>query len=177
MSVAENKRIVRLFESACVAGDLAMVDGVAAPKFNYCNPAYPGVRGPEGFRRTVVGLLKAFPDLEARIEDMIAEGDKVVVRYSFTGTHRGEFQGISPTDKTVRFSSIVINRVVGGKVVDRWEESDLLGIVTQLGPEPPIPLLVRAGYFEEDRRRSESLRASAADEAGFSGWAGRAKRG
>ena len=72
------------------------------------------------------------------MEDIAAEGDKVAARVAFHGTHRGEFQGIPPSDKEVAFSSIETNRVVGSKVEEHWVELDLFGLMQQLGaiPEP-----------------------------------------
>jgi predicted ester cyclase len=143
MSTEENKAIIRRFENACIIGDWATVDKLTAPNFVYHNPAYPEVQTREQFRHTVIiGLLTAFPDLEFNIEDIIAEGDKVVVRYSFTGTQKGEFAGIPPTNKRIRFTSILINHLIGGKVVERWVESNALSMMLQLGVIP-LP----AGYF------------------------------
>jgi len=134
MSAEENKAIIRRFERACAIGDWATVDKLAAPNFIYHNPAYPEVQTREEFRQTVViGLMTAFPDLEFNIEDIIAEGDKVVVRYSFAGTQKGEFAGIPPTNKRIKWTSIIINRLAGGKVVERWVESNALGMLLQLG--------------------------------------------
>ncbi len=81
-------------------------------------------------------LRNAFPDITYTIEDLIAEGDKVVARWSAQGTHRGDFMGIPPTNKQVRFSEIEIIRVVDGKAVEEWEELDRLGLMTQLGVIP-----------------------------------------
>ena len=81
-------------------------------------------------------MAAAFPDIQTTIEDLIAEGDKVVKRYTIRGTHRGEFQGIPPTGKEVAFSSIEIDRMVDGKVSEHWFEMDLLGLMGQLGAIP-----------------------------------------
>jgi predicted ester cyclase len=83
-------------------------------------------------------VLEAFPDLRLTVEDIFSAGEKVAARVSFRGTHRGEFQGIAPTDKEVAFSEIAIDRVVDGKVEEHWFEMDLLGLMGQLGaiPEP-----------------------------------------
>jgi predicted ester cyclase len=72
------------------------------------------------------------------VEDIFSEGDMVAARLTFQGTHRGEFQGIPPTNKQVAFSSIEIDRVVDGKVQEHWFELDQLGLMRQLGalPEP-----------------------------------------
>lgn len=80
----------------------------------------------------------AFPDLKFTVEEQIAEGDLVVDRFTGRGTHKGEFRGIAPTDKNVTFTGIAINRFVDSKIIERWTEVDMLGIMTQLGvvPEP-----------------------------------------
>ena len=82
-------------------------------------------------------LLTAFPDMHAHIHDQVAEGDKVVTRKTFHATHKGEFFGIAPTDKEVRFDAIDIMRIDGGKIVEHWGEVDLLSLMQQLGAIPP----------------------------------------
>jgi len=77
--------------------------------------------------------VEALPDLWLTIEDIAAEGDMVVARVSFRGTHRGQFQGLPPTGKEVNFTSMEINRVVEGKVEEHWVEIDLLRVMGQLG--------------------------------------------
>ena len=81
-------------------------------------------------------LRNAFPDITYTVEELIAEGDKVVARWSAEGTHLGDFVGIPPTHKQVRFSGIEIIRVVDGKAIEEWEELDRLGLMTQLGVIP-----------------------------------------
>ena len=85
-------------------------------------------------------LLGIFPDAEAKIEDMISEGEKVAYRWTGSGTHRGHFLGIAPTGKRVRLEGITIARVVNDKVVEVWRHFDALGVLMQLGmvqlPDP-----------------------------------------
>jgi predicted ester cyclase len=81
-------------------------------------------------------FVEAFPDLRLTVQDIFSVGDKVAARVAFHGTHRGEFQGIPPTGKEVAFSSIEVNRMVGGKVEEHWVELDLLGLMQQLGVAP-----------------------------------------
>jgi predicted ester cyclase len=78
-------------------------------------------------------VFKAFPDVHFTIDDMVAEGDKVAVRFSFTGTRKGEFMGIPPTNKKVTMWAVSIYRSVGGKFVEAWERYDSLGFMQQLG--------------------------------------------
>ena len=82
-------------------------------------------------------FYNAFPDLRHTVEDLIAEGDKVVLRATDQGTHRGDFQGIAPTGKRVRFGIIAIYRILNGKIVEAWEEGDFMGLIQQLGAELP----------------------------------------
>ena len=82
-------------------------------------------------------FYNAFPDLRHTVEDLIAEGDKVVVRATDQGTHRGDFQGVAPTGKRVRFGIIAIYRILNGKIVEAWEEGDFMGLIQQLGAELP----------------------------------------
>jgi predicted ester cyclase len=81
-------------------------------------------------------FLTAFPDLHFTVEDMIAEGDKVVARITMSGTQQGAFMGIPPTGKHVAFTAIDINRIAGGKSVEHWWEMDALGLMQQLGVVP-----------------------------------------
>jgi predicted ester cyclase len=84
----------------------------------------------------------AFPDGHAALEDLIAEGDKVVWRYTFRGTHQGEFMGVPATGKVVTYTGIIISRIAGGKFVEDWESFDALGLMQQLGA---IPQIAQAG--------------------------------
>jgi steroid delta-isomerase-like uncharacterized protein len=101
----------------------------------YRSPASGELRG-EAHRQFVSSLLAAFPDQRLRVEDQLAEGESVVTRWSFTGTHQGTFMGIAPTGKQVTLSGICIDRVVSGKIVEEWSEWDSLGMMRQLGVVP-----------------------------------------
>jgi predicted ester cyclase len=78
----------------------------------------------------------AFPDGHMTIDDLVVEGDKVVARYTLTGTHKGEFMGIPATNKKVTGWVIEIDRVAGGKCVEGWSRMDTLGLMQQLGVVP-----------------------------------------
>ena len=90
----------------------------------------------EGHRQYSAVMKKAFPDLDRRIEDLVAEGDKVVARWTATGTNTGEFQGMPPTGRTATSSGITIFRIADGRIVEEWSESDMLGLLQQLGVIP-----------------------------------------
>jgi predicted ester cyclase len=111
---------------------------VLAPGYVAHAPGLPGPLDLEAWRQFTATFVEAFPDLRLTVEDIFSEGDMVAARVAFRGTHRGEFQGIPPTDKEVAFSSIEIDRMVDGKVEEHWFEMDLLGLMGQLGaiPEP-----------------------------------------
>ena len=97
-------------------------------------PGTPG--GLAGAKQTIGMYLTAFPDLHFTVEDMIAEGDKLVARLTVRGTQQGAFMGIPPTGKHVTVTAIDISRMAGGKSVEHWLEMDTLGMMQQLGVIP-----------------------------------------
>lgn len=117
-------------------GNLGVIDEVSSPSMvDHSAPpeSPPGIEG----AKQMIGMFRAaFPDMHVTTEDLIAEGDKVVCRVTFRGTHRGEFMGIAPTGKQVSVASIEINRIVAGKIVERWELVDQMGMMQQLGVIP-----------------------------------------
>jgi steroid delta-isomerase-like uncharacterized protein len=141
MSSEDNKAIVRrIFEEVWNRGNLAVVDELVAPNFVFHDPSTT-LHGPEGIKKYVMMYLKAYPDTHFTIEDQIAEGERVVTRWTVTATHKGELQGIPPTGKQVRVTGIVISHVAKGKVVEDWINWDALGMMQQLGviPAPGQP--------------------------------------
>jgi steroid delta-isomerase-like uncharacterized protein len=92
--------------------------------------------GPEGAKRYFMELRAAFPDIHFSIEDQIAEGDRVVTRWTARATHQGAYQGIPPTGKSGTVTGITINRVASGKIVEGWTNLDALGLLQQLGAIP-----------------------------------------
>ena len=94
------------------------------------------IHGPEGIREFYGALHNAFPDLRFTIEDQIAEGDRVVTRWTATGTHTGAFQGLPPTGTRIKLTGIDIDRIVNGKVIECWPNADELGLLQQLGALP-----------------------------------------
>ena len=92
--------------------------------------------GFDNIRRFYQGYVAAFPDGHVAIEDLVAEGDKVTCRYTFTGTHQGSLMGIPPTGKRVSINGITILRFAGGRCVERWTQVDFLGLMQQLGVIP-----------------------------------------
>jgi predicted ester cyclase len=138
MSIEENKGVIRRFvEDVQNGGTIGAIANYCSPDFvNHSAP--PGVpTGCEGVELVTAMFRAAFPDGRMTIEDMVAEGDKVVTRKTFRGTHRGELMGIAPTGKRVSIGLIDILRLERGKVVEHWSVVDNLGMLQQLGVVPP----------------------------------------
>jgi len=121
----------RMYEEAWNQGKLEVIDELCAPDYIGIGP-YGEEHGPDSVKRGVANRRLAFPDIHVTIEDIISAEDKVVARLTFRGTHKGEFQGIQPTNKKVEWSGIWIYRVANGKFVERWHNYDLLGLMQQL---------------------------------------------
>ena len=141
---AENKAIVRrYYEEAFNEGRTDLLEELIAEDVVNHDPISDETltpdeaRGYEGFVRHVESAREAFPDAMVRIEEMIAEGDAVLVRFTFEGTNDGPFAGFDPTGKRVTSSTMVLMRLEGGKIVERREESDTLAFLQQLGILPP----------------------------------------
>jgi steroid delta-isomerase-like uncharacterized protein len=135
MSTEQNKALLsRLMKEVFSRGNISLVDELLAPDFVEHEELPPGIPpGREAVKQFSTLFRSAFPDLKITIDDIIAEGDKVVVRGIWSGTHKGEFMGIPPTDKSVSFGVIDIVRIVGGKVVEHWGQMDTLRMMQQLG--------------------------------------------
>ena len=137
MSTTNNKRLAdRVWEEIWHRGELDKIDDFFAPDFVRHDPGRE-LRGPEANRQFITGLRSAFPDAHYTVDDRIAEGDKVCLRYRFQGTHEGPFLGIAPTGKRIAYSGILIYRILNNKIAEQWTEFDLLGFLKQLGALPP----------------------------------------
>jgi len=136
MSTEENKAIVRRSFEEFNKGNLAVFDELYEANFVGHLAGMEEIRGPEGLKKLVTTFLTAFPDFRITVEDLIAEGDKVVCRSTRTGTHKGEWLGIAATGKKVTWTYISIYRIEGGKIVEEWYEGDYLGLMQQLGAIP-----------------------------------------
>ncbi len=135
---ADNKALNRRFvEEVINQGNIEAIDELIDPGVvdHAALPGFP--TGREGAKQFFAMMRSAFPDLHLTIEDMIAEGDKVVMRSTWSGTHQGEFMGISATGRRVTVSAIDISRVADGRIVEHWEQSDALGLMQQLGVVSP----------------------------------------
>ena len=139
MSVEENKALERrLYEEIYIKKNIAKAEQFFATNW-ICHPSPPGASpGLEGMKQQHVINSKAIPDMQVKLEDMVAEGDKIACRWTATGTHKGEFMGVPPTNKKITLTGIHIDRIAGGKVVETWNYTDMLGVMQQLGVIPPI---------------------------------------
>ena len=137
MSTEENKALVgRYVEEFWNQGNEAAAAELIAPEYVAHDPAVPGRTGPEGETRALQVYRVAAPDLHFTVEDLIAEGDRVVVRWASHGTHLGDLLGIPPTGKVAAATGITILRIAGGKLVEMWQDWDRLGLLQQLGAIP-----------------------------------------
>ncbi|MDQ3923652.1 MAG: ester cyclase [Actinomycetota bacterium] len=137
MSAEESKVIVRRYLGVFEQGNIELLDELLAPDYFNHTPATPDLpTGPEGVKGVVTMFRSAMPDLRVVIEDMIAEDDKVAVRYTLEGTHEGELFGIPPTGEQLSIKSITVERVSDGKIRDHWRITDELGMMQQLGVIP-----------------------------------------
>ena len=137
MSLESNKLLAqRVWEEVWHQGQLSRIDDLFTTDFVRHDPGGRELQGTEQNRQFIGSLRAAFPDVHYTVEDQIAEGDKVVVRYRFRGTHLGAFQGMPPTGKQVTYTGILIYRIVDGKIAEQWTEFDLLGLLRQLGVLP-----------------------------------------
>ena len=132
-----NKAVIERWLEIWNTGDLTIADEIFAADFVNHDPSVPDVINLEGLKGLVVMSRIATPDLRITIEDMIAEGDKVVARLSAIGTHKGDFMGIPPTGVQVMNTRMITFRIDSGKIVETWENYDMLGVLQQLGVMPP----------------------------------------
>ncbi|MBI3761607.1 MAG: ester cyclase [Chloroflexi bacterium] len=136
---AQNKDLVRSFvEEIFNKSNLAVLDQFVTADIADHKPPFPGLPpGIEGSRQVFAAFHAAFPDARVTIEDMVAEGDRIVWRWTFSGTNQGSLMGMPPTGKPVTFTGIDIFRMADGKIVERWANEDDLGMMQQLGMAPP----------------------------------------
>ena len=137
MSAEENKAAVRRFmEESFGGGKPELVDELLDPDFIRFDPYIEAgeVRGAQTVKDNIVWFRTAFPDLSCTVEEQVAEGDKVVSRWTLRGTHRGDFFGVAPTGNGVEFTGIQIDRFdESGRIVEERAEFDLLGALRQIG--------------------------------------------
>lgn len=129
-----NKEIVRsVYEVSLNTGNMDLIDDVVAADFVGAR----GDVGPSAFAAALVGLRKAFPDIRYTVEDLIEEGDRVAIRWTWTGTHQGPFLGFAPSEKRISASGMALYQLRDGKIARQWLETNRLGFLQQIGALPP----------------------------------------
>ena len=129
MSTADNKAVIRRFYDECWnTGNTDIIDQFIAPAYQSASVG----QDRDHYIVLMQSLRTSFPDLHWAIEELIAEGDKVVNHWTLHGTHRGEYQGVAPTGKKVTMQGVTIFRLKDGKIVDRWALGDSAGLMRQL---------------------------------------------
>ncbi len=132
----QNKTLAgRWFEDLFSRGDLDAANEILSADF-VDHLTYEDERGLEELRHYVTLYRAAFPDIQDTIVDIVAEGDKVVVRWTSRGTHQGEFMGIAPTGRHVTFTGMRLFRIAENKIAESWVNIDQLGLLEQLGAVP-----------------------------------------
>jgi steroid delta-isomerase-like uncharacterized protein len=137
VSTAENKRLAREAIRIWTTGDLDAADDIYAPNYvnhQHHNPGDPqDLHGVEAMKSFAAEFRRAFPDFHDSIDIQVAEDDLEVTRFTSTGTHRGTFMGVEPTNKELVWTGISIDRITGGKIVESWANWDMMGMMQQLG--------------------------------------------
>ena len=132
----ENKNVVRGYIDQVWNGRrLDLLEQFVAE--DVIHPGAPGATDRDSMKKSAAMVLDAFPDWEMTIDDEIAEGDRVVCRYTYSGTLQGEFMGMPATGKHAVWSGIWIHRLAGGKIVELWGQNDNASMMQQLGLAPP----------------------------------------
>lgn len=138
MSLEDNKAIVRRYQEIYNSNNLEALGDVLAPEFKPHSLMGGIPEGLEGYKLLHQSTVASYPDFHVSIEDLLAEGDKVAMRFVITGTHTGTpFMGIPPAGVKIRVTGISIFRLAGGKIVEHWGEEDALGWMGQLGALKP----------------------------------------
>jgi steroid delta-isomerase-like uncharacterized protein len=131
----QDKAIVCRFFREIDRGNVSIVDELCAPNHLFHTPGSPPLDA-TGHKQLLEMHRSAFADWTQSIEDMIAEGDKVVTRFTFRATHKGDLMGIPATGKQIAIAAVAIDRLAGGKIVEEWTVFDSLGMLQQLGVAP-----------------------------------------
>ena len=134
MSTEENKALIRRYWEANNEHNVDILDELMTT--DYVQHDTTGDMNLQDVKAHNTMVIAAFPDVTATIDDIIAEGDRVVVRMTMSGTHKGEYRGIPSTGKTAVVTEMSIYRISEGKIAEGWDLSDRLGLMQQLGAIP-----------------------------------------
>jgi steroid delta-isomerase-like uncharacterized protein len=140
--------VCRIYDEILNTGRLELLGEIISDDFINAQ----GMKGPDGFAQIITSLRHAFPDIKWEIEDLIAEGDKVVVRWTWTGTNSGSFRGFPVSNKKVTDHAIAIYQFKDNKVVQAWLQTDRLGFLVQIGVIPPDILTPASQTGTESRQ-------------------------
>ena len=136
MSVERNKDLARQAIGIWTTGVFDAVDELYAPEYvnhQHHDPDDPrDIHGAEAMKRFARKFREAFPDFHDSVDIQIAEGDMVATRFTSTGTHRGTFMGVEPTNRELTWTGITIDRIAEGKMVESWANWDMMGMMQQL---------------------------------------------
>lgn len=133
----ENKKIARQSFEAFEKNDYSLLEKITdTGKFRLHFPGQPEALNYEDALKTNKEYNSAFPDTKVTIENQVAEGDFVVTRVTYEGTHKGELQGTAPSNKKVKVSGLSMQKIVNGKITEEWAEFDALGMLQQIGAIP-----------------------------------------
>jgi steroid delta-isomerase-like uncharacterized protein len=136
MDTGEHKNLVRrYYEALWNHWEFAQADELIAEGIAFRGSLGQTVQGREGFKEYMRTVRRAFPDFHNRLEELVAEGDRVVARLTYTGTHAGELLGIPPTGRRVSYEGVALFRVASGQIAEGWVLGDLYGLVAQLRGE------------------------------------------
>jgi steroid delta-isomerase-like uncharacterized protein len=135
--------VQQFFEEVWNKGNLSLVDELLAQDYEDHNQPPGAARGHKGYKATVSMFRSGFPDIQFTLDQVLAEGDRLAIRLTGHGTHKGNFMGIPATGKQVSFGGMTFLRMQDGKVAERWGISDIPGLMQQLGvgpgqPPPPV---------------------------------------
>ena len=126
----------RIFEELWNRRNPAIIDELMAPDYVHHDVLSPEAFGLDGYKQFADRYLSAFPDLKMTIDDEVVAGDRIVTRWTATGTHDGDLPGLPRTGKKVSVTGITIARLSNGKFLESWNNWDALGMLRQLGAMP-----------------------------------------
>ena len=133
VTTANKELLRRFYKEVYVNWNMAFADDVLSPQFISHDWPEDGPTGPKAFRKYYSAIRSAVADARYEVDDVIGEGDKVVVRWRLLGAHKGAFRGIAPTGRPITLKGIAIYRVANGKLMERWVVSDLYGALEESG--------------------------------------------